>query len=137
MVQPAKYSGGCLCGDVRYELTGESEWNVYCHCRSCRKHAAAPVVAFVKYAPENVRWNGTPRKRYESSEGRFRGFCQNCGTPLTWETEIDGIPWLVFHIVSLDTPEHFVPVEHVFYEERLPWFEIDDELPRHPGSKFI
>ena len=31
------YTGGCLCGVVRFEITGGIDDIVYCHCSRCRK----------------------------------------------------------------------------------------------------
>ena len=39
-------TGGCLCGDIRFRLTGAPYEVDYCHCHSCRKHTGAPVSVF-------------------------------------------------------------------------------------------
>ncbi len=129
-------AGGCMCGAIRYELNGESTWNVYCHCESCRKHTGAPVVAFATCSPNQVRWTVGERARYESTPDRFRGFCRDCGTSLTWEAEING-SWLAIHVSTLDNPEIFPPTEHVFFGDAITWFDTDDDLPRHENSKYI
>lgn len=131
-----KPTGGCMCGAVRYELDGTPTWNVYCHCRSCRKHTGAPVSVLITCVPEQVRWTAGERVFYESSPGRFRAFCRDCGTPLTWETEVKDNAWLGIHVSTLDHPEHFQPVEHVFHGHAIPWFDTADDLPRHDGTKF-
>jgi len=132
-----KHSGGCMCTNVRYELQDKNTWDVYCHCESCRKHTGAPVSILITCTPDQVRWTKGERALYQSSENRCRGFCPDCGTSLTWETEINGHHWLALHITTLDNPEEFPPTEHVFHGEKLPWFEVDDDLPRHERSKFI
>jgi len=137
MGNDAKHTGGCMCGEVRYELTGESEWTGYCHCHSCRIHTGAPVVAFVMFPVERIHWTTGQRSLYESSPDRFRGFCSNCGTSLTWEvTSESGTSWgdreiVEIHISTLDRPDDFAPTEHVYHSERLAWFETSDGLPRH------
>jgi hypothetical protein len=45
--------------------------------------------------------------------------------------------WLAIHISTLDHPEDFPPTEHVFLGDAIPWFEVNDDLPRHEGSKYI
>ncbi len=82
---PNKMTGGCLCGAVRYETTGESFKVIHCHCQSCRKHNSAPVVTLAGFKADQVRFSGDERKIYESSPGVGRAFCGKCGTPLTWE----------------------------------------------------
>jgi hypothetical protein len=132
-----KPTGGCMCGAVRYELQNSDTWNVYCHCESCRKHTGAPVSVLVTCTPDQVRWTDGDRALYESSANRHRGFCRDCGSSLTWETEINGHAWLGIHINSLDKPDDFAPIEHVFRGEGHSWFDVDDDLPRYEGSKYI
>ena len=131
-----KPAGGCMCGSVRYELDGTPTWNVYCHCPSCRKHTGAPVSVLVTCLPEQVRWTSGERSFYESSPGRFRTFCRDCGSSLTWETEVKGNAWLGIHVSTLDHPEDFPPIEHVFHGHALPWFDANGDLPRIEGSKY-
>lgn len=130
------FRGGCMCGAIRYELKSASPWSVYCHCDSCRKHTGAPVAALVAGPPEQVRWTAGDRTLYESSPGRFRGFCKDCGTSLTWEAEVNG-SWLGIHISTFDQPEQLPPSEHVFHGDSISWVDIGKDLPRHEGSKYI
>ena len=133
-----KTTGGCMCGEVRYELVGSSEWTGYCHCESCRKHTGAPVVAYVSFPAERVTWTSGERALYESSPGRFRAFCRNCGTSLTWEVS-SGTAWgdreiVEIHISTLDNPNDFSPTEHCLYRERISWFDTNDDLTRYEGA---
>ena len=60
-------------------------------------------------------------------------FCGRCGTPLSYQAE----RWpgeIHLTISSLDQPEDFPPTAHVFTEERIPWLDLGDDLPRHPRS---
>ena len=129
--------GGCMCGAVRYRLEQESDWVVFCHCDSCRRHTGAPVVVFLTFTPDQVSWTSGSRAHYESSPGRFRGFCRDCGTPLTWETSTAEREWIAIYVGTLDSPERFPPTEHVFCDEGLPWLGIEDGLKKYRGSKFI
>jgi len=130
-------TGGCMCGEIRYELDCESPWTVYCHCESCRKHSGAPVVALVTIEPHQVIWTSGDRKLYESSPGRIRSFCGNCGTTLTWEVADWNGSWLAIHVGTFDSPAEFPPTEHIFHGEATPWLHIDDDLPRREGSEEV
>jgi len=126
-------TGGCLCGAVRYRMSGTPMEAIYCHCQSCRKHTGAPVVALTAYRRDQMRYTqGTP-KVFASSPGVGRAFCGDCGTPLTWEgdggEEIG--PMIEVLIGTLDTPEAFAPRCHIHHGERLTWFETHDALPRY------
>ena len=142
-----KHTGGCMCGAIRYELDNNTTWNVYCHCESCRKHTGAPVVVLVTCSPDQIHWTSGARALYESSADRFRSFCRDCGTSLSWEAEIKsakqpGISikngsWLAIHVSTFDHPEDFPASEHVFVGDSIAWFDVDDDFLRHQGSKFI
>ena len=116
--------GGCLCGAVRFRLLGPPFEIDYCHCHSCRKHSGAPVSAFADCKRHLVEFTkGTP-KLFESSPGVRRGFCAECGSTLTYES--DALPDEIhIHIGALDRPEDFPPHGRAtFSAERLPWFRI-------------
>ena len=136
MSDDSKITGGCMCGAVRYEATGDTFGVNHCHCRSCRKHTGAAVVTLVGFMADRVRFSGDARKIYESSPGVGRAFCGKCGTPLTWEgvSSTRGGPIFEIHISTFDTPEVLVPTVHSFYPERILWMDIADNLPRYEVS---
>ena len=126
--------GGCMCGAVRYEAVGEPITVGHCHCHSCRGHTGAPVVTVVMFERDRVKFPKGDRKIYNSSPGVGRSFCDQCGTPLTWEaksgTSEPYHPVITIHISTLDNPDEFVPVQHWYHAERIAWFEVADNLPR-------
>ena len=131
---PETRIGGCMCGAVRYEARGAPFDVSHCHCRSCRRHNGAAMVTLAGYRTDQVSFGGTPRRFYASSPGVLRAFCGDCGTPLTWEGDGgEHGPVVEFHISTFDAPETLVPVAHAFEPERIPWLEIDDDLPRYEG----
>ena len=127
-------TGGCMCGAVRYETTGESFGALHCHCQSCRKHTGAPVVTLTVFKVDQVKFSGDERKIYESSPGVGRAFCAKCGTSLTWETSRGSLGSVcALHISTSDNPDALQPIAHTFYSERISWFDIADNLPRYEG----
>ena len=121
-----------MCGAVRYEAVGDPLSTIYCHCTSCRKHPGAPVVALVGFKQAQVTFTPADRKIYQSSPGVGRGFCDQCGTPLTWEGDGgEHGPLIEILINTLDDPEAFIPQCHIHHAEKMSWFETDDTLPRY------
>ena len=126
--------GSCMCGAVRYEVTGRSSRVLHCHCQSCRSHTGASMATLAVFKAEQVTFSGEDRKPYESVPGVHRAFCANCGTSLTWETVFgDEGPLCAIHISTFEDPEALAPTGHSFYTERISWFDVADSLPRHEG----
>lgn len=124
--------GGCLCGRVRYQVTGTPRWVAHCHCRSCQLATGAAFATYAGFARQSfdVR-KGVPTVT-TSSPGVSRCFCSHCGTSLTYES--DRWPSEV-HILlaTLDSPDDFRPQVHVNVAEKIPWISLDDELPQKDG----
>ena len=83
------YSGGCLCGKIRFEITSEIQNIIYCHCSQCRK---AQGSAFATNG--NVNTDGfkivsgeNELTGYESSPGQTKYFCKHCGSPIMSKNE--------------------------------------------------
>jgi hypothetical protein len=122
--------GGCQCGAVRYEVTGEPVVVAICHCSMCRRANAAPAVAWAMYAENQVRFTGDMPKIYKSSPPARRGFCSACGTQISFTA--DYIPGLIdLTVGSFDKPEALTPALHYWDSKRLPWVRFDDDLPKH------
>lgn len=84
------------------------------------------------FRAEQVSFTGTARKPYQSAPGVERAFCPACGTSLTWETVFgDEGQMCAIHISTFDDPEALPPDGHSFYPERISWFDVADDLPRH------
>ena len=125
--------GQCLCGKVRFQILTPPIWVGYCHCESCRRATGAPVVTYVGVRNVDVSFIEGKRKIFESSPGVRRGFCSECGTPLTYEA--DRFPdYVQLHISTFNDPHRFTPKEHVRYSQRISWFVPDGNLPKHMDS---
>jgi hypothetical protein len=124
-----KHTGGCQCGNVRFEVSGEPIVVALCHCSTCRRANAAPAVAWAMFAQDQVLFEGEP-KNYRSSPSATRGFCAECGTQISFTAEyISGLIDLT--VGSFDHPESLPPALHYWDSKRLPWVNFADDLPRH------
>jgi hypothetical protein len=129
MSEPVR-TGGCQCGKTRYEITGRLGRASICHCRMCQRafgNAFAPLVT-----AHGLRWVSDAPKRFRSSNKVSRGFCGECGTPLTYEP--DGFPPEVA-LATLDDPSSVPPVIQVGLESRLPWCATLAELPTRTAEE--
>ena len=124
--------GSCLCGAVRYEISGALGPIVFCHCRQCRKSQGgafavnAPVQAsqFRLLAGEEVL------TEYESSPGKKRVFCKVCGSPIL-SKRANAPDVLRLRVGGVDSAIPGRPSAHIFVASNAAWFEITDTLPQH------
>ena len=120
--------GGCVCGAIRYRVSGAPTNTMICHCRSCRRVAAAPVVAWLTFpAAQFEILRGHP-SAFRSSDPVCRTFCAACGTPLTYEHS-DNPDSIDITTCSLDDPERFPPTHHSWLSHDLDWVRFGDDLP--------
>lgn len=127
--------GGCHCGAVRYEYSGEFGTITACHCADCRQLQGTGVIA----APADarlLRWTAGRDliTEYASSPGKLRAFCSCCGTPL-YSRRPDVPDVLRLRMGSIETPTDAAPVAHIFCKDLPPWAMLDDALPRYPAHE--
>ena len=120
------YSGGCQCGAVRFRIEGALGRASICHCRMCQKALGAFYAPLVSVERETLRWTRGQPKRFQSSNHVRRGFCETCGTPLTYEAP-DG-PAIA--IGAFDDPASIAPELQFGIEGKLPYV---DRLPSLPS----
>jgi hypothetical protein len=132
-VSTGKVQGRCLCGAVVFQYEATPNWTLHCHCETCRRATSSPMTTWVSVPRSTfVLLKGAPRY-YRSSPGVRRGFCETCGSPLTYENDhmADEVH---LYAASLSDPAGVSPDRHVFVSEQLPWLEVLDELPRYAAS---
>jgi hypothetical protein len=129
------FAGSCLCGAVRFEIEPPTLFCAHCHCRFCRRAHGAAFVTWVGAAEDRfactsgedqVRW-------HQSTEQSRRGFCSTCGTTLFYTSILS--PGEV-HVARacIDGDIDREPKAHVFYDQRVPWGGLDEELPTYDGD---
>jgi len=124
--------GGCLCGEIRYELSSRPFDCGWCHCRTCQLYGGAPAMAFASVPVDDFAWTeGEDQVRWlKSSSFGSRAFCGTCGTPLMARVEYQ--PETVdFPVLTLDDPDAVAPEFHIFWGSKVAWFNPGDDLPKH------
>jgi len=120
------FAGGCQCGAVRFRVAGELGRASVCHCRMCQKAFAAPYGALVTVRSEQLVWTRGERGRFQSSNKVSRGFCRECGTPLTFEWDEAKID---LAICAFDAPAEIAPVVQLRAASAVPWATHVSDLP--------
>ena len=127
----SRMEGGCLCGAVRYRISGSPFAAEYCHCRMCQKSAGAAVVSWMDFLTEQLTWTAGKPSEYESSESVRRGFCEECGSTLSFR-DTRHPEYITLTIASLDDPNLVKPTCHIYTDSQVKWLVIEDDCKRFP-----
>src|SRR5262245_16490348 len=124
----AMTTGSCLCGTVRYEVSGPHKWMAHCHCSMCRKHHGSLYSSNLGADPAKFRWVGGEKDvvHYQSSASLARAFCGHCGSPVP---DIVGDTCFI-PAGSLDADPGIKPGAHIFVGSKAPMEVITDALPQ-------
>jgi hypothetical protein len=106
-----RFSGGCLCGSVRFVATGRP-WRVgLCHCLDCRKHHGALFYAAAMFPEQAVTVEG------ETREYAGRCFCPRCGSSVFSRSGDE----VELNLGSLDAPDQLTPTYECWTVRREAW----------------
>lgn len=119
--------GGCLCGEVRYEIQSNPLSVCRCHCVSCRKATGSAGVVWAIVDRVHFRLLGAALCEFVSSSGVTRSFCPRCGSSLTYAT-VDQPGTIDVTVATLDHPELLTPTAECWLSDALPWESIDPVL---------
>lgn len=134
MARSKSLQGGCLCGAVRYRVSGKPKNTMVCHCQTCRRAAGAPVVAWLTFASSHFHWTQGKPVAFHSTPPVVRTFCGACGTPLTYAHERSP-KTIDVTTCSLDAADSFPPTHHSWMSDNVSWVRFGDRLPTFPRSR--
>ncbi len=129
------YRGGCQCGAIRFEVSERPEKVHLCHCRMCQRAVGNVFAALAPVKKQALTWISEAPAEFDSSPGVSRGFCPQCGTPLTFRRHAS--PWINLTIGSFDEPHDLRPAFNYGTESRVTWLHDIFDLPDHetaPGG---
>jgi hypothetical protein len=128
-----RYTGGCLCGALRYEATGEPAFMGHCYCGDCRKASGSGFIPFMSFPASAIRFIGTS-KIFEvpAASGGIstRNFCPNCSS-LVFGGVMGESDTFTIYAGSLDDPTLFHPTMAIFNHGRPDWAMLP------PGVKTV
>ena len=122
------FTGGCQCGAVRFRIEGPLRHASICNCRMCQKALGNLFAAWAEFdAP--VTWTRGRPTLFRSSLKVQRDFCNQCGTPLTYQW---GKNRPAITIGSFDRPNLLVPTGELARDNRHPIVGHADDLVEEP-----
>ena len=120
-------TGGCQCGAVRFRALGPPHRASLCHCRMCQKATGQPFGAYASFSTTALTWTRGDRRTFQSSDAVLRGFCSECGTPLTFEAA-DGGAHVGITIGAFDDPSALAMTRQLERGSRLAWVDTIADL---------
>lgn len=127
------HEGGCACGQVRYQIEDQPNNTTNCYCTQCRAAVGAPLVTWSEFPRSAVTFTSGEPKWFKSSDWAERGFCETCGTALTFRY-IEGDA-LDIATATLDEPDTFPSEDHLWVSSKPDWLVIGDDLPQYPRER--
>ena len=128
------FTGGCLCGKVRYQLDRKFLNAMHCHCSMCQRAHGGAYSTHLTFREDQLSWlSGRDLLvAYESSKGAYREFCSVCGTHILVYGQ-SGDDSLSVPAGTLDGDPPITERGHMFVDDRLNWATPDQTIPLHPG----
>ena len=123
--------GSCLCGQVEYEVAQLASPIRHCSCRTCRKAHAAAFNTSASVKREHFKWLKGEQvlKAFESSPGKQRFFCSNCGSQVI--AHRSGSELFVLRVATLDDDPGQTPQSHIWASHEPPWLAYGSQVPAY------
>jgi len=128
------HAGGCLCGAVRYLVSGPLRPVVYCHCTQCRRNTGHFMAATAARHRDFRLTSAAPLRWYDSSAGARRGFCGDCGSTLFWQA--NGRDSISIAAGTLDGATQLASACHIHVADKGDYYSIEDGLPQSADGSF-
>ena len=126
------YKGSCLCGKVRFEITGEIQNIIYCHCSQCRKAQGSAFATNGNVDLEKFKFVSGENELtgYKSTPGQTKYFCKYCGSPIISKNHSSPDKVRVrLGTIESDIMER--PTAHIFVKSKANWEKIEGDLPQY------
>jgi hypothetical protein len=130
----SNFTGGYVCGAVRYECSAEPLMAGNCHCRDCQKAGGGPFASALAVPAGALKITGTPKyydTKSDSGNTISRGFCPECGARMFAKSS--GMPEMALILAgSLDDPSWYRPAMDFYTSSAQPWDHMNPALPKFP-----
>jgi hypothetical protein len=129
------FTGGCQCGAVRFRIDVAPRQASLCHCRMCQKATGGLFGPYASFPTAALSWTRGRRKSFQSSDFIARGFCGDCGTPLTFEAASGEGNNIGLIIGAFDDPAALAPERQIMMAERIAWVDTLAGVPSRSAEE--
>jgi len=129
-----KINGRCLCGEVKYAVSGQAVRFYHCHCNRCRKATGTGHASNLLVAPvTSITWTKGEellgKYKVPEAERFYNCFCTHCGSPMPRVVpELDAV---LIPAGSLDSEPPIQPQGHIFWDSRAGWSCESGDKPHY------
>ena len=126
-----KRQGGCLCGQVRYEVSGDPMAVVICHCKNCQKQSGSTFSINMIGQADQVSLQGdlsTYADEGDTGNPVNRKFCSNCGSPILSEILSQG-NLIALKLGTLDDTSDIEPQTQFWCISKQNWLSLNTDMP--------
>ena len=130
-------TGGCYCGALRYEVTGDPMFQGQCHCRECQYISGGSPNVIMGFPVASFKYTqGEPKafRRKDLESPVTREFCPDCGTHIV--SKPPGMPAAIIKVGTLDDPSQFTPQMAIQLLDKQSFHHVPDGVKtfdRMPG----
>ncbi|MDH5601219.1 MAG: GFA family protein [Gammaproteobacteria bacterium] len=130
------YYGNCLCGTIKFTITGKINDIVYCHCSQCRKAQGSAFATNANVKKESFTFisgeNNLTAYKYSAQQTKY--FCKTCGSPIM-SKNINHPENIRIRLGTIETDIQERPAAHIYTASKANWETINDSLPKYDEYK--
>lgn len=126
--------GGCLCGRLRYRVTGNPKAVNACHCLDCQRLTGSAFAVNAMFATSAVEETGTSwseSDRVGNEPGKRQWRCSDCGVLLFADHPSFGNAMRFIRVGTLDDGSELEPDTHYFVRSKHPWIVIPPDVQQY------
>ncbi len=126
------HSGSCLCGGIKFTITGSLAPVQVCHCSQCRQAQGGPFATNIPVNRSALAFTAGQEllTQFESSPGKVRAFCSKCGSPVF--SARDSLPEVLrIRVGLLQEPVETQLAFHAYTASKCSWWPLNDDLPKY------
>lgn len=135
--ETTELAGGCLCGALRYQITGSPLFVSQCACRDCQKATGTGHTTIIGIHKEQLQLAGTPTTYTnigDTGGSVTRHFCGVCAGRLYTSGDLPG-DFIMVQAGSLDDPDLVAPESVIYLKDAPRWDFFDPALPKFDAMR--
>jgi hypothetical protein len=126
-----KFTGQCLCGDVKFEADGEPAVMAQCHCTDCQISSGSGYASLAFMAKQDVKITGrtgTFEHSVDNGNVLTKHFCARCGSQMFGENSAR--PTMIgLRAGTINEQESFKPQFNLFTSSKMDATQLDPDIP--------